>query len=343
MKSFRDRFEDGFKKKLIEEEGATEEEALEVVDKIWTIINDAASYMFCAAHAFSMACDSLYAAWLKAHYPYEFYTCMLKLYTEKGNKEKIAAITSEMDRYKGIKVTAGRFGQDNRDWVVDKENHTISQNLNSIKYISSNVATALYKLANRNYDSFTDLLRDMLFETQIDSRQTEVLISLDYFEKFGGSKKLKKVYENFKEGTNKITETLKEATIKKRIEQLKEEEKKTEDEELPIYEKLKAEHEYLGRCVSYNKKVNSNCYFVDAVDDKYGVKVQLYSMQRGTTGVMKCAKNLYAKHPLKEAQCLYLKRFERKPRYTYHDGQRFEIEGVTDCWMLEYEMIGEAA
>jgi DNA polymerase III alpha subunit len=56
--SFRDRFEAGFAKMLMEQEGASDEEARDIVDKIWTIINDAASYMFCAAHAYSMACDS---------------------------------------------------------------------------------------------------------------------------------------------------------------------------------------------------------------------------------------------------------------------------------------------
>lgn len=61
--SFRQRFEEGFTVRLKEQEGASDEAAREVVDKIWTIVNDAASYMFCAAHAFSMACDSLYSAW----------------------------------------------------------------------------------------------------------------------------------------------------------------------------------------------------------------------------------------------------------------------------------------
>jgi DNA polymerase III alpha subunit len=46
VKSFRDRFESGFTKMLKEQEGATDEEAASTVDKIWTIINDAASYMF---------------------------------------------------------------------------------------------------------------------------------------------------------------------------------------------------------------------------------------------------------------------------------------------------------
>ena len=343
VKAFRDRFEIGFKKKLIEDEGATEKDALKVVDKVWTIINDAASYMFCAAHALSMACDSLYAAWLKVHYPYELYTTLLKLYTEKGNKEKIAAISNEMDRYLGIKVTAGRFGQDNRDWNIDRENKTISQNLNSIKYISSRVADDMLKLSKRNYSTFVELLRDILLETPIDSRQVDVLIALDYFEQFGGSKKLNTICSEFREGPHRITKTLKESTVAKRMEELKEIERKIPDEEMDLCDKLKAEHEYLGRCITCDSGAPSDEYFVDNVDSQYGVKVYLYSMQRGTTGMLKCTKALFANKPLLVGECIVLKKFEKRPRYSYTDGERHIIKGTEDIWIKDYDVLREVA
>ena len=343
VKAFRDRFEVGFKQKLIESEGASEEEALRVVDKIWTIINDAASYMFCAAHALSMACDSLYAAWLKAHHPYEFYATLLKLYTEKGNKEKIAAISNEMDRYLGIKVTAGRFGQDNREWSIDRKNKTISQNLNSIKYISSHVAEDMLKLSERKYDSFAELLKDILLETSVDSRQIDVLISLDYFEQFGGSKKLNTICKEFRDGQNRITKSLKENTIAKRIDALKKFEQTVPDEEMDICTKLNAEHEYLGRCISCDSTAGPMLYFVDNVDSQYGVKICLYSLQRGTTGTLKCSKALFADKPLAIGQCITLKKFEKRPRYSYADGERRIIKGTEDIWMKDYEIMKEEA
>lgn len=147
--SFKDRFGEGFGKMLQEKEGISEKQAENTVDKIWTIINDAAQYMFCSAHSTSMAYDSLYVAWLKVHYPYELYVTMLKLYDEKKNTDKISAIISEMKRYKGIKLLAGKWGQDNRDWTVDKENQTISQSISSIRYMSKAVAEDLYKLSQQ--------------------------------------------------------------------------------------------------------------------------------------------------------------------------------------------------
>lgn len=45
-------------------------------EKVWTIINDATSYLFNASHAVCVALDSLYGTYLKAHYPLEFYTAL---------------------------------------------------------------------------------------------------------------------------------------------------------------------------------------------------------------------------------------------------------------------------
>ena len=78
---------------------------------------------------------------------------MLKLYDEKKNTDKIAKIISEMKRYKKISLTAGRFGQDNRDWFVDKENNTISQSLSSIRYMFSYTINGLRKYKHIHKDA----------------------------------------------------------------------------------------------------------------------------------------------------------------------------------------------
>ena len=160
---FKKLFKEGFSKHLQEDEGRTEQEAEKVCDQILKILEDSASYLFNASHALCVACDSLYVAWLKAHYPYELYLTMLKIWDEKKNKDKIANIISEMRRYRDIKLTPGRFRQDNRDWLVDKEKHVISQSLSSIRYMQKQAAEDLYKLGKQeeavigtNY--YTDVL-----------------------------------------------------------------------------------------------------------------------------------------------------------------------------------------
>ena len=54
------------------------------------------------SHAYCMALDSLYCAYLKAHYPYEFYEVMLQFYSDKGNKDKVRLIKQEMRAF-GLK------------------------------------------------------------------------------------------------------------------------------------------------------------------------------------------------------------------------------------------------
>lgn len=147
--SFKERFKDGFSRMLQEKEHATPEKADETVEEIWTIINDAAQYMFCSAHSTSMGYDSLYCAWLKVHYPYELYVTMLKLYDEKKNTDKISAIIAEMKRYRNIRLLSGKWGQDNRDWLVNKEEGTISQSISSIRFMSKQAAEDLYQLSQQ--------------------------------------------------------------------------------------------------------------------------------------------------------------------------------------------------
>ena len=348
--AYKDRFIPGFIKYLETEQHADKELAEKTANDVWQVILASASYLFNASHAYAVACDCLYGCYLKSHYPYEFYVTLLKLYTEKGNKEKIAAISNEMNRYLGITFTSGRFGQNNSDWVIDREGKKISQNLSAIKFISSNVADRLYQLSKNHYDTFVDLCHDILLDTPIDARQMKVLISLNYFEEFGKNGKLLKVYNEFTEGKNKITKSIVKATIEKRMDALRKTEKETENEAMPLWEQLKAEQEYLGRCISHDKTRGRGLFFVESVDDKYGVKLSLYNMSNGNTGVMRCPRPIFNAKPLKEGQCIMLvsnnpkkKAWEERPRYTYRDGEKVAIEGVTDYWLNGYEIKGEAA
>ena len=335
--SYKERFKEGFTKVLEEKEGASEENAHKTVEQIWRIIEDAANYMFCAAHAFSMACDSLYAAWLKVHYPYELYVTMLKLYDQKKNTDKISAIIAEMKRYKNISLTAGRFGQDNRDWVVDKEHESISQSLSSVKYMSKQAAKDLFEVGKNEYETFTDVLRELQMNTCLDTRQIQILIELNYFERFGKSGKLMKVFKEFFEGKNKLTKIVK--SFDARLKLCREYEKSLPDDELDIKQILRSEFSNVGLCFSVDKTQPNTLYFVQDVDDKYGVKVKLYSVQRGTLGIVRFRKNEYAKQPFQKGDCINLISFNKSPRYTYQNGERKALPGEKDIWAEQYEVV----
>lgn len=335
--SYKERFKEGFTKVLQEKEGASEEKAHKTVEQIWRIIEDAANYMFCCAHAFSMACDSLYAAWLKVHYPFELYVTMLKLYDEKKNTDKISAIISEMQRYKNIKLTAGRFGQDNRDWVVDKEHNTISQSLSSIRYMSRKAAQDMQRLGMNSYSTFTDVLRAMQMETCLDTRQIGILIELNYFEQFGKSGKLMKVYNEFFEGKNKLTKTVK--SYEARLEANREYEKSLPDEDLDIEQRLSSELNNVGLCLTFDRNAPHNLYFARQIDDKYGIKVKFYSVQRGTTGTIRIRKNDFAKNPFSEGDCVIIEKNNKSPKYIYKGGTKTEVPNEYDYWAEKYKVL----
>lgn len=286
-----------------------------------------------------MACDSLYAAWLKAHYPYQFYSTMLKLYTEKGNKEKVALILSEMKRYASIRLAAGRFGQDNRDWLCDTENKTISQALSSIKFISKQTAEDLYQAGLQHFDTFADLLRYLQTNACLDTRQIKILIGVNYFADFGRTGKLMNVWKEYFEGKNKVTKTLVEKTVDKRMTLLRAFEAEQPDEELPICERLQYENQNIGMCISMDGAEQANKYYVQDIDDQYGVKIKLYSVQRGTVGTMKMKKNDYAANPPKSDTCLILDGWQKKQRYNFQSEKPKPIPGEYDIWLQRFHTV----
>ena len=120
VKPLKEKFIVGFKNKLIETENLSDDVAQKNAERVWVIINDNCGYGFNSSHAFCMALDSLYQAWQKANYPYEFYEVLLQHYSEKGNKEKVAALKKEMKTAFGIVSGSFKFGKDNRTFVSDK-------------------------------------------------------------------------------------------------------------------------------------------------------------------------------------------------------------------------------
>lgn len=334
--SYEEKFVPGFIKYLTEKENVDKNKAEETAKDVFTVIRNSASYLFNLSHAYAMCLDCLYGMYLKTYYPYEFYITLLKLYDEKKNTEKISSIIAEMKRYKNISLSAGRFGQDNRDWLVDKENHTISQSLSSIKHISKKAAQDLYKAGQKEYESFTMLLRELQMNTCLDTRQIKILIELDYFSRFGESGKLMQVYNEFFEGENRLTKTVK--SYPARLKACETREASLPNDALPISQRLTAEMQNIGLCLTVDVKMPSNSYFVKEIDDKYGVKANLYSINRGTSGIIRFRKNDYAAKPFMSGDCVTLIKFNKSPKYTYKNGERSAIPGEYDIWAQDYKV-----
>lgn len=284
VKPLKERFLKGFSEKILEKETVSTDEALEMSERVWKIIEDSSGYGFNASHAYSYALDSVYCAYLKSHYPIYFYETLLRHFSAKKNKDKIASLKEEMQRGFGIKDGGIKFGKDNRNFVADKETNTIYSDLSSVKYMSKKVADDLYRLGGNHYDTFVDLLIDLTENSILNTRNIEILIKLDYFSDFGSSGLLMMIWNEFTEGVCRYKKTYVQKTKDLRIEQLKKKEdelKESNIKELPPNEKVMFQIEVMGYADVTYSEVNSAWCVVTEIDTKYSPKLTLYGLRKG--------------------------------------------------------------
>jgi len=331
------RFLDGFKQKLVED-GTDESTATETAEQVWVIISDACGYGFNSSHSVSVGLDSLYGAYLKAHYPMAYYTTLLSHYSQKGDKERIMKIRIEMKKAFGISMVPCRYRQDNRDYFIDTENNTISDALTSCKYISAKVASRLCDMSDNVYFSFVDVLYDMTMDPAFNTRQIKALIKMGYFDEFGHNGKLLKLFYEFTEGKNKFAKTLVPASQEKRINALYDIEDSLEDTALPMAEQLSFEYNHYGAPMTIDPSTKGIYVAID-VDDKYSPKITLYSVATGRTGVMRTKKKLYLENQIQKGDIIKLNKWTKKPQYKFSDGKPEAIPGTSDIWMDGYSII----
>lgn len=149
------------------------------------------------SHSLSVAIDSLYGAYLKSHYPLEYFTVVLSLYSD--DKPRTANLINEL-AYFNIKLKPIKFGKSKADYSMDKETNSIYKGIASIKYCNAAIADELLNLSQNKYVSFIDLLSDIKNKTSVNSRQLEMLTKLNFFSDSGKNKYLLeiiRIYDEF--------------------------------------------------------------------------------------------------------------------------------------------------
>lgn len=154
------------------------------------------------SHSLSYAYDSLYGAYLKSHYPLEYYTVVLNSY--KDDQDRTSKLIEELKYFK-IKLKPIKYGKSRSQYSLDKSTNSIYKGIGSIKYLNDSCAEELYNIAQTHYDNFMQLL----FATNsigINSRQLDILIKLDFFSDFGNVNELLEmvtIFNKLKNGTAK--------------------------------------------------------------------------------------------------------------------------------------------
>lgn len=171
------------------------------------VIEDASSYGFSKNHGISYSMLTYYCAYYRCYYPGEFITAYLNT---AANDDDIRN-GAELAKLYGLKVTTPKFGLSRSNYVYNKETGEIARGLESIKFISKKTAETLYELAHNNhYEYFVDLLADVS-RTDIDTRQMDILVKLEFFDCFGNQKELNQIIYIF----NTLLKSGKARSIKK--------------------------------------------------------------------------------------------------------------------------------
>lgn len=194
--TYKNTFLEGFTKELVENDGIEQHKAEETSAKLWQIIEDSSRYSFNASHSYCVSIDSLYCAWLKEHYPLEFYKAAIEIQDKKGDKDKMNILKEEAEGYFKVKFLPMRFGQDNRSITIDHDNFAIISPLSSIKGFGASVGKTIYECSQQGFTDFIDVLK-WLDARSIKSAKTVPLIKIGYFSMFGNDATLLRIAEMF--------------------------------------------------------------------------------------------------------------------------------------------------
>lgn len=361
VRPLKGKFIKGFKEKIKGQcpEGKTEES---VAEEVWKIIDDSTSYSFNSSHALCMAYDSLYNAWQKATYPYEFYEVLLQHFTEKGKKDKVALLKQEMKNGFGIKEGPMKWGVDNTRFQADKEYNQIIPSLTAIKGMSKTSAKSLYLLSQQvKCKTFIELLSEIKSKTKVDSKELTSLVCLDYFSEFGNPNQLLKEIELFDSfyGAKQISKDKVDDLVPHDI-MITMCEKETAKKYMnvdyigiikylaavdttvtPMTDKIKYELEYLGYIQSTFPNLNESYAFVTDVYGAYSNKnVVVYVLKTGEQKKFKVKKNVFESNPIEIGEIINITRADEEGRWSKDkDGQWVQSKNNTETILKKYSMV----
>lgn len=343
--------------------GETDDElkANKLAETVWTIIENSAAYGFNSAHAYCMAIDSVTIAYLKAHYPLEFYKCVLQRFTDKGEKDKVALIKQEMLK-RGFKLKDIQFGDDNRQFNIDRENNCIIQTMVSIKDMPKSAPQALYELGQKGIKTRSQLYQGLIDDSRINAKAIDILFKLDYFKAFANPNRLLAEFEVYKKYINSkelskssfdddTIQVVRECCGKETEKKFKEIDnkrligaliKKMQIKQADIIQKIKWQSEFLGYCTLTNPGQNINDWVVLGVDvNAYGTAfLSLYNICYGAEKTYKVDKKWWAKCSCKQGDAIRALLCE-KPKYKKGPDSKpvktGEMETVIKC----FEIIGD--
>lgn len=319
-------------------------------DDTWKMVQGCMAYGFAAPHALSTAIDSIYSAWLKVHYPLEYYTVVFGYY--EGDMERTNKLTKELD-YFGIKLKDVKFRRSSGRYQISKEENSIYKSIAAIKYLNSDVGNKLYEMRDTHFDNFIDFLN----VSPLDSRQLQILVKLDFFSEFAKSQKLLKIIDLYnllhgkrqikKEKTELPIEVLEKYCVSETAKMYKFDDEHMDamlselcnnipNQDIPLQTKLQTEREVLGY-ISYTDPSRPNTAVIMDLNTKYSTfRAQLYRLYDGQTITVKVKKKTYEQMPIAVGMVINF-RTEKQPAWKMDENGKWQKDySREDLWLSSY-------
>lgn len=342
-------------------------------DETWEMVNGCMAYGFCSAHASATSLDMCYGAYLKVHYPYEYYSVCFNNYI--GDEERTIKLTKELE-YFGIKLSNIKFRHSKAKYSYDKEQKIIYKGMASIKYLNEKSSDEIYELRNNVYENFVDLLIDLKEKTSINNKQLTILIKLNFFSEFGssitdllwiteifnklyGKKNIKKekaeeldipfhICEMF---ANKITD--KQCSNVDMVGLSRYLYDHCDSENTPTKDIIKYQQEYLGYIDYKDETLDWKYVVVTRLNTTYSPKFTGYCLQNGKTTEFKIHKKQPRSYPGKQQKeeitsfndipfengdVLYITKVVQQPKKRLIDGE-WTPTGEKEWWIKKYKKV----
>lgn len=311
------------------------------------------------SHSLAYAYDSIYGAYLKSHYPLEYYTVALNSY--QGDFDRTNKLTNELEYFK-IKLSSPKFRYSFGEYSCDKNTNTIYKGISSIKGLSKTIGDKLYSLKDKNYPTFLDLLIDCK-EQKIGISDLTVLAKLDYFSEFGTIGKILKFLDIYNELYSKKTiKKDKEYLVKKLyLKQFcaKETDKqysgfdsykclsdlidKIPNEDISTYAKLKYQLEYYGYVNIIDENIDRSYWFVSDITPRGNNQIlDLYKINTGTHQQTKIRNKIFQTQPFNKGDTLNVTLFSQEGKWIKdEEGKWKQSNSDKEYFINEYNIVSE--
>lgn len=325
----------------------------------WQVVQDAARYSFNCSHSLAYAYDSIYGAYLKSHYPLEYYTVALNSY--QGDFDRTNKLTQELEYFK-IKISSPKFRYSFGEYSCDKNTNTIYKGISSIKGLSKTIGDKLYSLKDKNYPTFLDLLIDCK-EQKIGISDLTILAKLDYFSEFGTIGKILKFLDIYNElyGKKTIKKDKNYLVKKLYLKQFcaKETDKqysgfdsykclsdlidKIPNEDISTYAKLKYQLEYYGYVNIIDENIDRSYWLVSDITPRGNNQIlDLYKINTGTHQQTKIRNKIFQIQPFSKGDTLNVTLFSQEGKWIKdEEGKWKQSNSDKEYFINEYNIVSE--